>query len=140
MSNASSEQLCVRKGMGYDEVYFLGQDDPDTYSSDERIPSANSPSMEEDDDLDVDGLEIDSNEDEGIGSDEPPIQSVISPDGLRQFILLSLWTVNDFNSTIQRKHFKTLREKYQIPLFVYLSSLRSATTRTLRTLRCMSKC
>ena len=115
MSNASSEQLCVRKGMGYDEVYLLSQDDPDTYSSDERIPSANSPSMEEDDDLDVDGLEIDSNEDEGIGSDEPPIQSVISPDGLRQFILLSLWTVNDFNSTIQRKHFKTLREKYQIP-------------------------
>ena len=140
MSSVSSEQSCVCKGTGYDEVYLLGQDNPDTYSSNERIPFANSPSTEEDDDLDVDGLEIDSNKDEGIGSDEPPIQSVIGPEGLRQFILLPLWTMNDFNSTIQRKHFKTLREKYQIPLSVYLSSLRSATTRTLRTSGCMSKC
>ena len=41
-------------------------------SSDERVPSANSPSTEEDDDLDVDGLESDSNKDEDIGNDEPP--------------------------------------------------------------------
>ena len=69
MSNASSEQSCVRGGVSYDEVYPLGQDDPST-SSDEKVSYANSPSMK-DDDLDIDGLESDSNED--IGNDEPPI-------------------------------------------------------------------
>ena len=96
-------------------MYLLGQDDLGT-SSDERVSSANSPIMEEDDDLDVDGSESDSNKDEDIGNDEPPIQSVIGPDGFRQFILLPLWTMNDFNSTIKKKHFETLREKYQIPV------------------------
>nr|POF21784.1 hypothetical protein CFP56_55865 [Quercus suber] len=74
----------------YDEVYPFGQDDLST-SYDERVSSANSPSAEEDDDLDVDGSEGDSNDEEDIGSAEPPIQSVIGPDGFRQFILLSLW-------------------------------------------------
>jgi len=69
MSSALSEQLCVRERVGYDEVYLLGQDDPGT-SSDERVSSANSTSTE-DDDLDIDGLESDSNE--GIRNDEPPI-------------------------------------------------------------------
>ena len=64
MSSASSEQLCVREEAGYNEMYLLGQDDPDTSSSDERVSSVNSPSVEEDDDLDVDGSESDSNEDE----------------------------------------------------------------------------
>ena len=44
----------------------------------------------------------------------PPIQAVIGPDGLREFILLPLWTVNDFNSKIKETHFKTLRDKFQI--------------------------
>nr|POF11311.1 hypothetical protein CFP56_75036 [Quercus suber] len=52
-SEVSSEQLCVRKGTGYDEVYPSGQDDPGT-SYDERVPSANSPSVEEEKDSDVD--------------------------------------------------------------------------------------
>ena len=69
MSSVSSEQSFVRKGAGYNEVYPLGQDDPST-SSDEKVSYANSPSMK-DDDLDIDGLESDSNED--IGNDEPPI-------------------------------------------------------------------
>ena len=81
---------------------------------------ANSPFTEEDDDLDVDGSKSDSNEDEDIGNDKPPIQSVIGPDGLRQFILFLLWTVNDFNSTIKKKHFETLREKYQIPVGILI--------------------
>ena len=71
MSSASSEQSCVHEGTSYVEVYPLGQDNLGT-SSDERVPSANSPSTEEDDDLDVDGLESDSNKDEDIGNDEPP--------------------------------------------------------------------
>ena len=122
MSNASSEQSCVCEGVGYDEVYSLGQDDPNT-SSDETVSSANSPSTKEDDDLYVDGSENDSKEDEDIGNDEPPIQSIKGPDGFRQFILLPLWMVNDFNSTIKKKHFETLREKYLlvgIPIYLPL--------------------
>ena len=36
-SEASSEQLCVHKGAGYDEVYPSGQDDPNA-SYIERVP------------------------------------------------------------------------------------------------------
>ena len=46
---------------------------------------------------------------DGFDSAEPPIQSVISLDGLREFIMLPLWTVNDFTSSIKESHFKTLR-------------------------------
>ena len=113
-SEALSEQSCVHEGASYDEVFLLGQDDPDT-SYDERVPSTNSPSMKEDEDLDVDGLEDDSNDDD-LDSAKPSIQSVMGPDGLREFIILPLWTINDFNSSIKQKHFNMLREKYQIPV------------------------
>ena len=62
----------------------------------------------------MDRLESDDN------VDEPPIQSVIGPDGLKEFIILPIWTVNDFTSTIKESHFKTLREKYQIPVNIPL--------------------
>ena len=87
-----------------------GQGDPGTLS-DKRNPLASSPSTR-DEDLDMDGSESDSND--NIVSAEPPPQSVI-PNGLREFILLPLWMVNNFKSTIKEKHFNTLREKYQIP-------------------------
>ena len=109
----SSDQSCVHDGAGYDEVYLSGQDDPGT-SYDEQVPSSNSSSVEKDEDVDVDGLEGDSNKD--LVSAEPPSQSIIGPDGLRQFILLPLWPVKDFKSSIKQKHFDTLREKYQIPV------------------------
>ena len=43
---------------------------------------------------------------------EPPIQSIISPNGFKEFIMLPIWTINDFISTIKQTHFKILREKY----------------------------
>ena len=52
---------------------------------------------------------------DGLVGAEPPIQSVIGPDGLREFIILPLWMVNDFISIVKESHFNTLREKYQIP-------------------------
>ena len=114
MSSASSKQLYVREGAGYDEVYPLGQNDPNT-SSEERVPSANSPSTE-DDDLDGNRSKSDSNEE--IGNDKPPVQSVIGPDGFKEFIMLLLWTINDFNSSIKERRFNILREKYQIPVTI----------------------
>ena len=52
---------------------------------------------------------------DGLVDVEPPIQTIIGPNGLREFIMLPLWMVNDFRSTIKESHFKTLRSKYQIP-------------------------
>ena len=112
-SEALSEQSCVRKGVGYDEVFPSGQEDPDT-SYDNKVLFANSSVKE---DKDVDGSEGgsggDSNSLEVIYVD-PPVQFVVGPYGLREFILLPLWTVNDFNSIVKQKHFKTLRARYQI--------------------------
>ena len=92
--------------MGQPVVFLLGQKDSDT-SSGERNPSTTSPSSRDE------GLEMDrpeGNSSDDLDDAKPPIQSVISPDGLREFIMLPLWTVNDFRSII-----KTLRAKYQIP-------------------------
>ena len=69
--------------------------------------------MGEDEDLNVDGSESDSND--GFIGAKPPTQSVTGPNGFREFIMIPLWTINDFNSSIKQTHFNTLREKYQIP-------------------------
>ena len=90
-------------------MFPSGQGYPGTFDS-ERVPLANSSSMGEDEDLDVDGSKSDSND--GLADDEPPTQSVIGPDGFREFIMIPLWTINDFNSSIKQTHFNTLREKY----------------------------
>ena len=89
-SEASSDQSYVRNGVGYDEVYLSSQDDPST-SSDERVPSFNSSSTEGDEDVNMNGLKDDSS-DQNIANAEPVTQSVIGPNGLREFILLPLWT------------------------------------------------
>ena len=108
MSSTSSNQSFVRDGVGYDEVFLSGQKDLDT-SREERNLSASSPS----EDLETNRWKGDSSD--GLVYAEPPIQSFVGPDGLREFIMLSLWTVNDFRSTIKESHFKTLKAKYQIP-------------------------
>ena len=116
MSSVSCNQSCARKGVGYDEVFPLGQNDPDT-SSEERNLSATSPSTK-DEGLDTDRLEGDFTD--SLDDVEPPVQSIIGPNGFREFIMLPIWMVNDFISTIKQTHFKTLREKYQIPVNIPL--------------------
>ena len=105
MFSASSNQSCVRNRAGYDEVFLSGQKDLDT-SSEERNLSATFLSSK-DEGLEMDRSEGDSND--GLDSAEPLIQSIIGFDGLREFIMLPLWTVNDFRSTIKESHFKTLK-------------------------------
>ena len=111
MFSASSTQSGVCEEVGYDELFSSSQNDLGT-SSEERNSSATSPSTR-DEDLDTDRLEGDSTN--GLVGAEPLTQFDISPDGFREFIILPLWTVNDFVSTIKESHFKMLREKYQIP-------------------------
>ena len=45
---------------------------------------------------------------------ESSLRSVIGPDGLRNFILPLIWTVNNFSSFVKSKHFNTLRDRYKI--------------------------
>ena len=117
-SEALSEQSCVREGASYDEVYPSGQGDLDS-SYPERDPSVSSPSEEEDEDLDEEGSRSDVDEVPGDEeSDESPLRIVVIPNGLRNFILPLIWTVKNFSSTIQRSHFNTLRDRYQIPVDV----------------------
>ena len=108
MFSASSNQSFVYDGVGYDEVYPSGHKDHDSPS--ERSLSASS-SMDEDSEME----KSNANSSNGLMDVDPSIQSVIGPDGLREFILLPLWTVNDFNSKIKETHFKTLKDKFQIP-------------------------
>ena len=111
MSSALSNQSCFRDGVGNNKVYPSGHKDPDGLSED-RSPSTSSPSSRDE------GLETKRPKDdfrEGLDDAEPLVQSVMGPDGLRKFIILPLWIVNDFSSTIKESHFKTLRAKFQIP-------------------------
>ena len=85
--------------------------------SEERSLSASSPSSR-DEDLETEMPEDDSSE--GLDDAEPLVQFVVGLDGLREFIMLPIWTVNEFTSTIKESHFKTLREKYQIPINIPL--------------------
>ena len=89
-------------------MYPLGHKDHDSPS--ERSPST---SFSMDEDSEMEKSNVDSSD--GLMDVDPLIQSVIGPDGLREFILLPFWTVNDFNSKIKETHFKTLRDKFQIP-------------------------
>ena len=106
MSSASSNQSFVRDGAGYEELYPSGYKDPEELS--ERTPSATSPSSTNED--------MELAEPEG-GSDcgGKGLKSIVGADGLREFVMLPEWTVNNFRSTIKEVNFKTIRAIYQIP-------------------------
>ena len=89
-------------------MFPLGQNNPKT-SSEERNLLTTSPSTR---DKDLDMVRSEGDSTKGIVGAEAATQSVIGPDGLKKFIILPLWMVNDFISTIKQAHFNTLREKY----------------------------
>ena len=116
MSNASSNQLFVRDGAGYDEVYPSSHKDPNS-PSEEKSSSASYP-FSRDKGLEAERLEDDSSE--GLDDAEPPVQSVMGPEGLKEFIMLPIWTVKEFAIAIKESYFKTPRDKYQIPINIPL--------------------
>ena len=117
MSSASSNQLFVRDGAGYEELYPSGYRDPDELS--ERSPSAASSSSKNED------MEL-AEPEEGSNDGEQRIKSVVGTDGLREFVMLSEWTVNNFTSTIKEAHFKTLTNNLTTSLSVYPISQKNA--------------
>ena len=106
MSSASGNQLFVRDGAGYKELYSSGCKDP--YELSERNPSATSPSSTNED------MEL-AEPEEGSDGSGKGIKSIVGADGLREFVMLPEWMVNNFRSTIKEVHFKTIRAIYQIP-------------------------
>ena len=101
MSSASSNQSFVRDGAGYKELYPSGYRDPNDLS--ERSPSASSLSSKNED------IEVAEPEEGSDDGEEQRIKSVVSTDGLREFVMLPRWTVNSFTSMIKEAHFKTLK-------------------------------
>ena len=106
MSSVSSNQSFVCDGAGYEELYPSGYKDPDELS--ERTPSATSPSSTNED------MELAKPEESSDGGGKR-IKSVVRADGLRKFVMLPEWMVNNSRSTIKEVHFKTIRAIYQIP-------------------------
>ena len=100
MSSASRNQSFVRDGAGYEELYSLAYRDPDDLS--ERSPFASSLSSKNED------MEVAEPKEGSDDSEEQRIKFVVGTDGLREFVMLSEWTVNFFTSTIKEAHFKTL--------------------------------
>ena len=108
MSSASSNQSVVHDGANYKEVYPLGHKDQES-PSEERSPFASSPSSTNED------MEMANPKEGSDDGEEQPVKSFVGADGLREFIMLLEWMVNDFTSTIKEKHFNTLRANYQSP-------------------------
>ena len=106
MSSVSSNQSFVRDRVGYEELYPSSCRDPDELS--ERSPFASSPSSKSED------MEL-AEPEEGSDDGEKRLKSVVGANGLREFVMLPEWTVNNFTSMIKEVHFKTLRAIYQIP-------------------------
>ena len=107
MSSASSNQSVARDGVDYEEVYPSGHVDQES-PGDKSLSASSLSSTNED-------MEMAKPVEVFDDGEEQTLRSVISANGLREFIMLLEWTVNHFESTIKENHFKTLRENYQIP-------------------------
>ena len=108
MYSVSSNQLVVRDGVDYEEVYSSGHKDQESPGED-RSPSTFSSSLTNED------MEMVEQEEASDDDEEQIVKSVIGADGLREFIMLPEWTVNNFVSTIKENQFKTFRDNFQIP-------------------------
>ena len=102
MSSASSNQSVDCDGVDYEDVYPSGHIDQESSGEDRSTSASSSSSTNEDTEM-AEPIEISDN------GEEQPLRSIISANGLREFIMLPEWTVNNFVSMIKENHFKTLR-------------------------------
>ena len=107
MSSVSSNQSVVRDGVDYEEVYPSGYVNQESLSEERSLSASSSASTNED-------MEMADPEEVFYDGEEQTLRSVVGANGLREFIMLPEWTVNNFMSTIKENHFKTLRENFQI--------------------------
>ena len=130
MSNeVTSDQLSVRDGVGYDEVYGLSHEPQDfswsskretsAQSSDDDVESYDEENKEEvvnEDEEEVEEGEGErgSDGDDDDGDKESYEGTSGSPGGNSPFILPEDWTVNKFLPKMSDRVFKKLRTHYQI--------------------------
>ena len=98
MSSASSNQSFDRDRADYEEVYPSGHKDQES-PGEERSSSASSSSSTNED------MEMVEQEEVSDDGEEQTLKSVVGADGLREFIMLPEWTVNNSVSTIKENHF-----------------------------------
>ena len=108
MSSVLSNQSVVLDGVNYEEVYPSGHVDQESPGEDRSLSASSSSPTDED-------MEVAEPVEVSDDGKEQTLRSVIGANGLREFIMLSEWTMNHFVSTIKENHFKTLKENYQIP-------------------------
>ena len=108
MSSVSKNQLVIHDGTDYEDVYPSGHVDQESPGEDRSSSASSSSSTNEDTEV-AEPVEI---SDYG---EEQTLRFVIGANGLREFIMLPEWMVNNFISTIKENHFRTLRKNYQIP-------------------------
>ena len=108
MSSVSSNQSVVRDKVDYKEVYSFGHVDQESPGEERSLSASSSSSTNED-------MEMADPEEVSDDGKEQTLRSVVGTNGLRGFIMLPEWTVNNFVFTIKENHFKTLRENFQIP-------------------------
>ena len=108
MSSVSSNQSVVRDRADFEEVYPSGHKDQESPGEERSSSSSSSSSTNKD-------MEMAEQEEVSDDSKEQALKSIVGADGLREFIMLPEWTVNNFKSTIKEKHFNTLRDNFQIP-------------------------
>ena len=105
MSSASSNHSVVHDGVDYEEVYSFGHRDQESPGEERSLFASSSSSTNED-------MEMADQEEDFDDGEEQTLRSVMGADGLREFIMLSEWKVNNFVSTIKENHFKTLRDNF----------------------------
>ena len=105
MSGASNNQSFIRDGVNYEEVYPSSHKDQESPGEERSLSASSSSSTNED----MEMVEQEKVSDDG---EEQTLKSVVGADGLREFIMLPEWTVNNFVSTNKENHFKTLRDNF----------------------------
>ena len=134
-SDASSEELSICEGAGYDETFGSDDESKDFSPSSKRETSAQSPDGEDEsyaegsEEVGVDKVgkegsgsdsDDDNDEEDGDGDEEDDDEESCEGTSVglgdnRPFILLEEWTVNRFLPLMSDKAFKELRIRYQIP-------------------------
>ena len=108
MSSALSNQSVVRDGVDYEKVYPSGHVDQESPGEERSLSVSSSSSTNE-------NMEMAEPEEVSDDGEEQTLRSVVGANGLKEFIMLPEWTVNNFVSTIKENHFKIFRENFQIP-------------------------
>ena len=132
MSSASSNQSVDCDGVDYEDVYPSGHIDQESSGEDRSTSASSSSSTNEDTEM-AEPIEISDN------GEEQPLRSIISANGLREFIMLPEWTVNNFISTTSKPLGKITRSQRTSPSVCPINP-RNATMMAWRVLVYTNRC